>query len=196
MYLNQSSRSRQSGALLIEALVAMLVLSFGMLAVGSMLSYAVQLPKMSGYRAQAVNLAAGHVERIKANPDGFKANAYEMALSYDGSIGGGCIPNCSESDLSNLEARCIYPNCSNLTLAKMDNATTNQAVRMALPGGGMLIKCDTSPCSSATGSLWLVWQEPSVRSAVNPATSDICPSEVTGRFTNPRPRCLYVRFAL
>ena len=61
MHLNHSSRSRQSGVLLIEALVAMLVLSFGMLAVGSMLSYAIQLPKMSGYRAQAVNLAAGHV---------------------------------------------------------------------------------------------------------------------------------------
>ncbi len=177
------SPKSQGGASLIEVLVAILLLSFGMLALGAMLSFAVQAPKMSAYRATATNLASGHVERIRANPEGFGANAYTSALSYDGTTNPIALADCS------------YPACTATTLAAMDNAATNHAARIELPAGGMIMKCDTpTTCTSASyGNLWIVWQEPSTV-AVLGASSDNCPTEVTGAYTSPAPRCLYVRF--
>ena len=54
---------QQRGATLIEVLVAVLILSFGLLSLGAMLSYAVQLPKLSGHRMIATNIASDHIER-------------------------------------------------------------------------------------------------------------------------------------
>jgi hypothetical protein len=58
-------RSRQGGASLIEVLVAVLILSFGLLSLGAMLSLSVQMPKLSGFRTTATNIASDHIERIR-----------------------------------------------------------------------------------------------------------------------------------
>ena len=175
----------QSGASLIEVLIAILLLSFGMLALGGMLAFGVQLPKLAGYRAVAVNLAAAHIERIRANPIGFAADKYSAALSYDGTTSSIALANCA------------YPTCDETSLATMDNAASKQAVRNELPAGGMMLTCDTTPCTwSSFGNLWIVWQEPTTYAALNPAASDNCPASVTTTYTDPRPRCLYVRFKL
>jgi type IV pilus assembly protein PilV len=50
--------------------------------------------------------------------------------------------------------------------------------------------------SASEGDLWIVWQEPSSFAALNPTGSDNCPSQVTDTYTDPKPRCLYVRFQL
>lgn len=179
------SRARrfELGASLIEVLVALLILSLGLLALSGVLAFAVQMPKLSDYRATAVNLAASHIERIRANPVGFESGGYSKPLSYDGTSS--AIP----------PAPCIYPNCTPGTLADMDSAATNRAARMALPAGGTLTTCDTSPCSPGSyGNVWIIWQEPATFAALNAASSDICPPQVTQGFTQPQPRCLHVRF--
>ena len=191
----------QQGSSLIEVLVAVLILSFGMLALGAMLSFAVQMPKLSGYRATATNLAASYIERIRANPDGFNANAYSLPLSYDGTS---TVLSTDYCTYPACASDCPYPDCSISKLAIMDNAATQRAVRLALPAGGMILKCDPSPCtptSNSYGNLWIVWQEPSTYAALNPTSSvgsivDNCPTEVTGTYTDPKPRCLYVRFKI
>lgn len=178
---------RQRGASLIEVLVAILLLSFGLLAIGAMMSFAVQAPKLAGYRALATNLAASHVDRIRANPGGFAAGAYTSALSYDATF----------SDIALGSSECAYPSCTQASLAAMDIRASERAVRLDLPAGGMMMRCETSPCTQASyGNLWVVWQEPGTLTALDPATSDNCPTEVTGTYTNPKPRCLYVRFKI
>ena len=172
---------RQSGASLIEVLIAILLLSFGMLALGGMLAFGVQLPKLAGYRAVAVNLANAHVERIRANPTGFAADNYLAALNYDGTTA------------SVASANCTYPACTETSLATMDNAASQQAIRNEIPAGGMMLTCDTSPCTS-NGNLWVIWQEPSTYAALSPAASDNCPAGLST--FSPAPRCLYVRFSL
>jgi type IV pilus assembly protein PilV len=177
------TQTRQSGASLIEVLVAILILSFGMLSLGAMLSFAVQLPKLSGYRATAANLASDHIERIRANPEGFAANAYTSSLSYDGT-----------NDAIAL-AECAYPNCTSATLATMDIAASRNSARVNLPAGGMIVKCGAGACTKGTaGEIWIVWQEPDTFAALSGSSNDNCPTEVTGTYTNPAPRCLYVRF--
>lgn len=183
--MKRCQHQAQSGASLIEVLVAILLLSFGMLALGAMMSFAVQAPKLSAYRATAANLASSHVERIRANPGGFATDSYTMAMSYDGTF------YSSSTNLPSL-ADCSYPACTEATLAAMDKAATNRAVRIELPAGGMLMNCDTSPCTRASyGNLWILWQEPSTVAGLG-ASSDNCPAAASA--LDPKPRCLYVRF--
>lgn len=175
----------QHGATLIEVLIAILILSFGLLALGAMLSFSVQMPKLSGYKTIATNIASDYVERIRANTEGYIAGNYSQPLSYDGSF--------NEITLNN----CTYPNCTAAQLAGMDVAAIQRKVRAELPAGGILMKCEGGVCNlNSYGELWVVWQEPSTNAVLNATTSDNCPTEVTGTYTNPAPRCLYVRFKL
>lgn len=183
------SRSIQTGTSLIEVLVAMTLLSFGMLSLAAMTAFAVQMPKLSGYRATAVNLAADHIDRMRANPIGFGNGGYDKPSSYDSSrvvlaMGG------SDS--------CEYPACNASTISTMDSAVTKVAVRAGLPAGGVLMSRDsnTGTASSTEGNLWIMWQEPDSRASLNAATSDNCPAEVTLNYGSSKPRCLYVRFKL
>ena len=178
------NRPHQTGALLIEVLVAMLLLSFGMLSLGAMLSFSVQMPKLSGYRALAVNLASSHIDRIRANParfDDYRTPLNETSWSFEE----------IESD------DCHYPNCDATSLATMDDAATRRAVRIALPAGDVLVTCDTATCSKDShGNVWIVWQDPKLNAALDPSSSDNCSAEVTKIYTEPKPRCIYVGFKL
>ena len=194
-------KNSQEGASLIEVLVAILLLSFGMLALGAMMTFAVQAPKLSAYRATASNLAASHVERMRANPEGFANNRYTAALN-DSSWS--FVPITTPSS----PADCVYPACAEDTLATLDEKATRRAVRQELPAGDMVMWCSTpaaptaaTACTKATqGNLWIVWQEPSTNSLLG-ASSDYCPPTVTATYTGypttPTPaRCLYLRFKI
>ena len=179
---------RQRGASLIEVLVAILILSFGMLSMGAMMSFGVQLPKLSGYRAAATSLASDYIERMRANPNAFANNLYTAALNetVDWSFSNIALTDCAYSGP-----------CTEATLAAMDISVSRRTIRRALPAGDMIMKCDIATCSQAQyGNLWVVWQEPSTFAALNPALVDNCPTEVTALYTSPKPRCLYVRFKI
>jgi type IV pilus assembly protein PilV len=169
---------------LIEVLVAVLVLSFGVLALGGMLAYAVQMPKLAGYRATAAQLASSHIESIRANPAGWAAGHYVAAgLSFDNTF--------DETAL----APCTYPACSPAALAARDVAYTNLAARQDLPAGGTLTTCDPAPCTSESfGNVWVIWQEPANGTPITAGDSDNCPTAVTSLKLAPAPRCLYMRF--
>ena len=183
--------NQQTGASLIEVLVAILLLSFGMLSLGGMLSFAVQLPKLSAYRATATMLASAHVERIRANPDGFSGGNYTVGLNESSAW--------SFTQIAVSSSNCSYAGtqCTSATLASLDTNELRNAVRRELPAGDLILKCSTSPCTRTSfGDLWIVWQEPSTFAAFNATSSDNCPSEATTVYTNPVPRCLYVRFKI
>jgi type IV pilus assembly protein PilV len=170
----------QTGVTLIEVLVSIVILSFGMLALGGMLAYAVQLPKLSGYRAAAASIAAGHIERMRANPTGFANGNYNVTLSYGNAL---------------TSSACSYPACSSTNIANADTYDTNVLLRSELPNGGMRVtRASVSGVFSNTaGDLWVIWDEPAGLATLDSATSDNCPSQVVA---TPKPRCLYVRFEL
>ncbi|TFZ00266.1 type IV pilus modification protein PilV [Ramlibacter humi] len=177
------SRRRSRGFTLIEVLVSILVLSFGILGISGMFAFSVQMPKLSSYRTAAVNIAASHVDKVRANAAGFYEGAYEKPMSYDGTFNAISVPVCT------------YPACTPLALADMDSAETSSLARKELPAGGMLLSCTPSPCGPAsTGHVWVIWQEPQTRFALQSAASDNCPNAVTSAFNNPRPRCVYLPF--
>ena len=173
----------QSGVTLIEVLISVLILSLGMLSLSSMTAFTVQMPKLSGYRATAANIASSHIERMRANRLGFVSGDYATASSYDGTF----------NPIAPLA--CDYPNCTVSSLAAMDDAVTKRAARAALPAGGVLTTCDPHPCTAnSMGNIWIIWQEPKTRAFLDALSTDSCPAAVTAVHTDPRPRCRYPRF--
>ncbi|EAZ99025.1 type IV pilus modification protein PilV [Marinobacter sp. ELB17] len=191
----------QSGAFLIEVMVATLLLSLGVLPLVAMMTFAVQMPKLAGYRATAVNLASNYVERMRANPAN-PANPVslfpysEKPSSYDGTRADIPVPLCTGTgcDTATPTTFCDYPTCDTDTMVTRDVYEMQAAARRGLPAGGIVVSCDVGGCSNGLGNLWVMWQEPDTFDALNPSSSDNCPAAVTS--TNTNPRCLYVRFKL
>ena len=182
-------QSTQKGASLIEVLIAILILSLGLLAMGGMLSLGVLMPKLSSYRSTATNLASSHVDAIRANPFGFQTDQYNAALNETSGWSSNAIP-VSTSNCSFTGTKCTYQ-----TLAAADTNLFRNAVRRDLPSGDIVVRCSTNPCTSASyGELWVVWKEPV--SALDISGTDDCHSTAVSVYTNPKPRCLYVRFQI
>lgn len=180
---------RQQGASLIEVLVAILILSFGMLSLAGMLSFGVQMPKLAGFRATASNLASSHIERIRANPTGFSAGSYSAALNESSGWSFTAI------DISGTNCSFTGTQCTPATLAIADTNAFRNIVRRELPAGDILIQCSTNPCANtSSGDLWVIWQEPGTYAALDPSSTDNCPAAATTAYSSPEPRCLYVRF--
>lgn len=179
----------QRGASLIEVLVAVLILAFGLLALGGMLTISVQLPKLSAFRASATTLASSYVERMRANPEGFAAGNYTASLNDTA---------WSTTAIAISGTNCKFTGgtqCTPTTLAQADLNEFRSTVRRELPGGDMIMKCSTTPCAKTSyGELWVIWQQPNTAAALDPGTSDNCPTEATTAYSSPAPRCLYVRF--
>lgn len=169
----------QKGSSLIEVLVTILILSFGMLSLAGMMAYAVQMPKLSAYRATAVMLGAGHVERMRANIAGFQAGSYNEAMTFDTAL---------------VSSSCAYPDCDAAAIASQDKSDSNAEIRRELPLGGMRMVCNGA-CTAREGDLWILWQEPSTFAAIDNSNGahDECPDSSTYTGT---PRCIHIRFKL
>lgn len=177
--------SHQLGASLLEVLVAILILSFGMLALSGMLAFSVQMPKLAAYRAAATSLAAGHIERMRANPEGFRLGSYAEAMTFNTALP--------------VVIPCLFPMCTPASIAELDKNDTNLAIRRQLPEGGMRVICNGA-CTGLDGDIWVVWQEPTTFASLNTDNTDECPDPTVVptfiAFVNPKPRCLHVRFKL
>lgn len=172
----RTTSSLQHGSSLIEVLVTILILSFGMLSLAGMMAYAVQLPKLSAYRATAMSLATGHVERMRSNIAGYSAGAYNETMTFNATV---------------AISTCGYPNCDAAAIAAQDKYLSNSEIRRELPLGGMRMVCNGA-CSTREGDLWILWQEPSTFAAIN-QSNDECPAPST---YNGTPRCIHIRFKL
>lgn len=180
--ITRCSSHGQSGSSLIEVVVSILLLSFGILAIGLTMGFAVQMPKLSGFHATAVDLANNYVERMRANPGALSAYI-AISNSYDGT-----------QNQPTAVAACPYPSCTPAGLVVMDSQQIQFAARRQLPGGGVLATCDDGTCTDTIGNIGAVWQQPDGFSAINSVASDNCPLAVASY--TPRPQCLYVRFKL
>jgi type IV pilus assembly protein PilV len=180
MIKKASSLHCQSGAGLIEVLIAVLILSFGLLSLAGLLAYSLHISKSASLRATAMQLGLGYAERIRANPTGFSGGIYdETNSSYDGS-----------SDVPAL-SDCAFPNCTVTTLGTMDKAYMGRILRQQLPAGGL-----TLTRSGNQANLWIMWKESEAQSALAALSNDNCPSFVKTTYATNMPRCLYIAIQL
>jgi len=181
---------------MIEALVAILILSFGLLALGSFMAYGVQLPKLSGNRSVAMVAGADLVERMRANSSG--------TLNYANTTISGLTGNATNTFTATFAvptsmpsgSTCAFPNCTAASLATMDVATVDFNLKRQLPSGGLTIQIPDTANAPRIGNVWVIWQEPSNFGTFSTSGSDVCPANVTALSLSPAPRCVYIPFRL
>lgn len=186
----------QRGSSLIEVLVTVLVLSIGLLSMGAMLAYAVQLPKESGNRSMAVSIGTTMIDRMRANPSTWNTTTSPVTLSFT-------IANYATTTFTTTlpsstslpsGSTCSFPNCAQANIATEDLALTQQQLNQQLAPAGMTV--EVTDAANNEGRLWIIWQSPQFFGSYNTAGSDLCPSAITTLNLSPPPRCVYLPFRL
>lgn len=133
----------ETGFTLLEVLVALLVLSVGLLGLAALQTFSLKLNHQAYERTQATLLIDDIIDRMRANPEGVAAGAYN-------SVGPGSPPgyvNCATSDCR-----------TGTNLANYDVAMWKSAIG---PVNGILA-AGTGAISSADGAnftITVTWQE-------------------------------------
>jgi type IV pilus assembly protein PilV len=156
IFLNRPPR----GISLVEVLVALVVLSVGLLGVAALLVTSVQGTRTALYRTQAVNLVSDMADRIRANSFGRAAYGNPPGL-------GGCQSTVSESG-----SRVVGTRCASAVLAADDLERWRRTVRAtfpnvsdAIPAGTVQFTPGVAPAPGNPGTpdtyrITLTWQEP------------------------------------
>lgn len=146
----QPSR-RQYGFTLVEAMVAMLVLSIGLLGLAGLQASGLRSSQGAYARSQAVVLAYDIAERIRANPAetdttaGTNSSAYNIAMGtqpsgYPSCLGSGTPPSGGACDCIGSSA-----NCSSSNLATSDVGSWKAMLTALLAGGdGSIVQAGRS----------------------------------------------------
>ena len=121
---------RQRGFTLVEAMVALVVLSVGMIGIAALFAQGLGAGRTAQYRTQAVNLIADMADQIRANRPGQAAYAGPTAdnncVPVDGTVGGGVV------------------DCPPALMAAHDLFLWEQQVEQTLPDGEIEILFDAT----------------------------------------------------
>lgn len=144
-----TSALRLRGFSIVEALVALVVLSIGMLGIAALYVESLRAGRSAIYRTQAVNLASDMADRIRANRTA--GNAYALAAG-DAPATQSCAPPGTAT-------------CAPATLAQDDMARWLTAINDQLPGNGnatpdgtIVVAPGAPPTSQYT--IQVTWSEP------------------------------------
>jgi len=138
-------RARQSGVALIEALVALLVFSLGLVAIASLLAVALKYQTGNEARLNVSAVIDDLSERIRVNAPG--ANGYSGVVAGVGVEGKGYLLTDAYSEqvaeVTTEPAKdCANAVCTPAELAVFDLARWKNILRAALPGGAGYVTGD------------------------------------------------------
>jgi type IV pilus assembly protein PilV len=124
---------REQGITLVESLVALVVLSVGMLGIASLYLTSLKTNRTALIRTHAVNLVNDMGDRIRANARA--RAAYDLQDAYAGAP---ALRDCV-----------AVANCSSAELAEDDLARWLEQVRDTLPGGSTAAEVDFTAAAAA-----------------------------------------------
>ena len=188
----QSTRCRQfkqQGSSLLEVLISILLLSFGILALAGMQAYSIAAQKNAANRAIASALANELAELVRLNPAGLAAGNYDVALLT--------------TDGRPALTPCAFPNCTTpALLAAADLTSFQNRVRDQLPLGG--VELSRPAFSTTQADIRILWEEAAVLNNMRPAGGggaasaeqvvDNCSAAAKALATLPR--CFYMKVQL
>jgi type IV pilus assembly protein PilV len=121
-FYKSSSHARAiSGFSLVEVLVALLVLSIGLLGLASLQTFGLRYNQQSYQRTQAVYQAYDVVDRIRANPVGMANTCYDTVAAGATAVAGACA-----GAFKNCESNTCTPNeLANYDINKWNTANQN-----------------------------------------------------------------------
>jgi type IV pilus assembly protein PilV len=178
-----SARARRTrGSSLLEVLIAVLILSFGLLGLGGLAAAAQQYVKMAQFQSIGTLMAADLGERMRGNIEGFQRDGYVRTQAY--STTPVSIPTCK-----------VAVACEPGELAAIDLAQWVDELQKRLPGGDAYVQRGTA--NKLAADIWIVWIDPELASPLKVAESSDCPAGIReGSIAGPPPRCMYYRISL
>lgn len=142
------------GFTLIEVLVALLVLSIGLLGLAALQTVSLQFNTGSYASTQATLVAYEIIERMRSNPTATKAGAYDVLNPSAAATAAGDTTDCQSAS------------CNSSDIAKYDLARWYSRMKKLLPdsditGNIALIQRDTVPTSPTFNSVTITikWRE-------------------------------------
>ena len=180
-----------------EILITVLLISFGLLALAGMQSYAIAVNTLAGNRAVASIQANDLLEMLQSNRTGFFAGNYDRSASFDNTV---------RAFTKYTSPTCVHP-CSAATLATHDAQMFTARLKTALPAGDYRL---ARIAGTTTADLWILWAEQVLTNNSASTTneegttdkvSDICPASMqtdTGGTSSKLRglRCFYLRVSL
>ena len=121
------SRKLHSGSTMVEVLISLLIVSFGLLGMAALQAEGIVSNQSAYYRTQAVSLANDMADRMRANMAAVASGNYD---DIAGAANGACY---------------TAGGCSFAQMAGNDLSVWNAAVGVALPGGAAAVCLDTTP---------------------------------------------------
>ena len=125
-------RAAASGFTLLEVLIAIVVVAFGLLGLAGLQLFALKNNQSASARVAATSLTSDIIDRMKSNFQGVIAGNYNQpnATAYAGPS----VPNCNQAG-----------GCTPTELAQHDLFEWTARVAAALPGGVGIVCVDASP---------------------------------------------------
>jgi type IV pilus assembly protein PilV len=133
---------RSQGFTLVESLVALVVLSIGMLGIAALHVEGLRSARTALTRTTAVTLASDIADRIRANRAG-KGEYEAVVTSAD----------------TNAKCKPSGAGCTPAELARHDKALWLGAIQLALPGGTGTIDCVDPAAVPVTYTITITWSE-------------------------------------
>jgi type IV pilus assembly protein PilV len=128
----------QRGFTLVEALVALVVLSIGLLGVAKLVLGAVHADDSAYMRGQATQLAYELLDQMRANRPGAIAGFYALAGANHNCSGVACTPQ---------------------QLAELDVVTWQNRLAQALPGGVGTVTMGVDALNDVTATIQVSWDD-------------------------------------
>jgi type IV pilus assembly protein PilV len=155
MKIMSDHSSLQRGASMIEVLVALTIVAFGLLGLAGLQARSVSFNKDSYDRKAAAEMAAQLAERIRANYDGFNIGSYNLTMLPTAQPPFP-VPACANAQ-----------RCTAAEVANRDWAMWRADLRRRLPGSGAYL---VAPALSTQLTLTLAWEE----GQANPTPDPVC----------------------
>jgi type IV pilus assembly protein PilV len=155
-YLLRTPAKRHRGVSLIEVLVALLILSIGLLGVAGLQVVALRSNHGSFVRGQAVLLASDMADRMRANRLGVISAAGTDIGNYDSANVAGNFQAAADNTCTQVGV--TAPNvCTVTQMAAHDRFEWDQILDDRLPAGTGQVCIDTSgaACDGLTGVYWI-----------------------------------------
>lgn len=178
---------KQAGSSLLEVLIAILVMSIGMLGMAGLTAASSSYNKLAQIRSTSLMLVADYADRARANMTGFLADAYNKTTPYENTRAQITTTGCTDVSVT-------ANTCTSIQMAALDLAQWRNLLRLRLPGGDAYATRDTNNTSGQHNmDIWIMWTELEQAVGFGVAGNTKCPAAAT---TDPAVRCMYFRIAL
>lgn len=151
--------TQNSGFTLLEVLVAVVILSIGMLGVGAVLATVHHSTASSYLAQQSAQLAANIIERMRQNPTA--AQALDYNVTYAGGALAAPTPQCDSTGTP----------CSASQQAKYDLYQWLSNVNASLPGANATVVVNLTPSNSYDATVTVSYNDAPAAQAAHAATT-------------------------